>query len=86
MAKRRSVKNSDISNWMVVVMLVAVILVSTFSIIMFLDAAEEAAPEIGGTGVVSLTVEKPSETVPVSSEKLSLEGSEVSLTVDNPEE
>jgi len=59
MAKRRSVGNSDISNWMVVVMLVAVILVSTFSIIMFLDAAEEAAPEISGqaSGEVSLVVE-----------------------------
>lgn len=58
MAKRRSVKNSDISNWMVVVMLVAVILVSTFSIIMFLDAAEEAVPEVilSGEGEVSLTV------------------------------
>ena len=58
MAKRRSVKNSDISNWMVVVMLVAVILVSTFSIIMFLDAAEEAAPEVvlSGEGEVTLTV------------------------------
>lgn len=65
MAKRRSVKNSDISNWMVVVMLVAVILVSTFSIIMFLDAAEEAAPEVisSSEGQVSLTIDKPSSSV-----------------------
>jgi len=71
MAKRRSVKNSDISNWMVVVMLVAVILVSTFSIIMFLDAAEEAVPEVSveSEGVASLQiVPAPSEPSVVSAE------------------
>jgi len=85
MAKRRSVKNSDISNWMVVVMLVAVILVSTFSIIMFLDAAEEAAPEIESSagGEVSLTVNAPvsdfDETVPSEADE---ESGVVGLTIE----
>jgi len=83
MAKRRSVKNSDISNWMVVVMLVAVILVSTFSIIMFLDAAEEAAPEVASVseGEVSLVITKdaPPNPDPEGSESVS---SQVSLSIE----
>jgi hypothetical protein len=83
MAKSRSVKNSDISNWMVVVMLVAVILVSTFSIIMFLDAAEDAAPEVSGVGYgeVSLQIAPSSDPVP-SAGSMDIETGEVSLVIE----
>ena len=43
MVKRKATKKSDdISNWAVVLMLVAVIVVSTLSIVLFMDAAEES--------------------------------------------
>jgi len=83
MAKSRSVKNSDISNWMVVVMLVAVILVSTFSIIMFLDAAEDAAPEVTAIaqGQVSMALgSNPDAVIPVISDSDSASG-EVSMVL-----
>ena len=60
MVKRKTTKSDDISNWAVVLMLVAVIVVSTLSIVLFMDAADGAiATEASDVGTVSLEVVNP---------------------------
>jgi len=60
MVKRKTTKSDDISNWAVVLMLVAVIVVSTLSIVLFMDASEEAIDmESSAQGTVSLEVVNP---------------------------
>ena len=60
MVKRKTTKSDDISNWAVVLMLVAVIVVSTLSIVLFMDAADTAiGTEATDVGTVSLEVVNP---------------------------
>ena len=61
MVKRKTAKKSDdISNWAVVLMLVAVIVVSTLSIVLFMDAADGVVKsESQAVGAVSLEVVNP---------------------------
>lgn len=65
MVKRKTTKSDDISNWAVVLMLVAVIVVSTLSIVLFMDAADSAITQdgAGATGDISLKIVNPSEDV-----------------------
>jgi len=60
MVKRKTTtkQSDDISNWAVVLMLVAVIVVSTLSIVLFMDAASETidGKEAAAVGTVALTV------------------------------
>lgn len=68
MVKRKAKKNvcnNDVPNWVVLVLLVAVIVVSTVSIILFMDAAETAEPEIMGeaSGEIVLSIVEPPEEV-----------------------
>jgi hypothetical protein len=57
--KAKKVVNNDVPNWVVLVLLVAVIVVSTVSIILFMDAAEDAAPTAslskGGTAILGIS-------------------------------
>jgi len=61
MAKRKTTqKTDDISNWAVVLMLVAVIVVSTLSIVLFMDAADNAiVTESASLASVGLEVGNP---------------------------
>lgn len=62
MVKRKTIKSDDISNWAVVLMLVAVIVVSTLSIVLFMDAAENSySTESVAKGSVSLELTNPDE-------------------------
>jgi hypothetical protein len=61
MVKRKTTqKTDDISNWAVVLMLVAVIVVSTLSIVLFMDAADGAiVTESASIASVGLEVSNP---------------------------
>ena len=55
---KKNVCNNDVPNWVVLVLLVAVIVVSTVSIILFMDAAKNAEPEYisASQGTISLDI------------------------------
>jgi len=76
MVKRKTTKSDDISNWAVVLMLVAVIVVSTLSIVLFMDAADGAVTQkSAGHASVSLEIANPGEE-PSNDSQLIVEGSE----------
>jgi len=81
MVKRKTTKNSDdISNWAVVLMLVAVIVVSTLSIVLFMDAAESSYEvQAVSDGEVSLEIVNEVS----SSDELSNESEKVVQTSSN---
>ena len=72
MAKRKTKKSSDdISNWAVVLMLVAVIVVSTLSIVLFMDAAEGTITQKAqADGTVALELVNPGEEIESDGEAL----------------
>lgn len=78
MVKRKTQKKSDdISNWAVVLMLVAVIVVSTLSIVLFLDAADgKVKMESGDVGTVGLEMVNQDDTEEGNSSDLSEESLE----------
>ncbi len=83
MVKRKTTKKSDdISNWAVVLMLVAVIVVSTLSIVLFMDAADSAiVTEATDVGTVSLEVVNPD-----AQDEVLENDSSVEAVVDSAEE
>jgi len=76
MVKRKTTKSDDISNWAVVLMLVAVIVVSTLSIVLFMDASESViTQESSGLASVSLEIANPGEE-PSNDSQAIIEGSD----------
>ena len=81
--KKRKFSSKDLSNNMVLTMLVLVIVVSTVSIILFMDATADAKITVVDTveGTASLTIEEP----PTSVESESFDSSgEASVTIVEP--
>ena len=61
MAKKKSAGNDDISNKTVLAVLVLVVLVSVVSLVVYMDALDDAQPNVLGksSGEVSLTIMEP---------------------------
>ena len=89
---KKNVCNNDVPNWVVLVLLVAVIVVSTVSIILFMDAAKEAEPEFhsAAQGTISLDILDPAEMnaehEPENTEVAASEGEVTISIIEEPSE